>query len=394
MHSHLIRSRWAAFGAAVAVTMLGGGGIWAASASGPADSTTFVSTVPVRVLDTRLADSPIDTLGMGGHATLSLDAQLPDDALAVSLNVTVVNGTGASFLSVWPTGVDRPTVSSLNWADSDAHPNGVVVKLGSNYSIDLYNNNGSVDVVIDLGGYYVPNATSGEGIPGPKGDKGDKGDTGLTGLTGLTGATGATGATGPTGPTGPTGNAGDQGEQGIQGLTGATGDTGATGPTGPTGNTGDQGEQGIQGIQGEKGDQGDQGEQGIQGIQGEKGDKGDKGDQGEQGIQGIQGEKGDQGDPGTNGTNGTNGVTGWEMVTGSGTANNTGAPTVIAVDCPVGKVVVGGGYDSNKDGEQAPYVDQSGPNLTGTGWVVSATKATLPAPSASITVWAICVTAA
>src|SRR5262245_20698253 len=123
MRTHLLRSRWAAIGAAIAVSSLGGGSILAASASGETNSsTTFISIVPTRVLDTREASSPIHTLGPNGHATLSLASYVPVDATGVSMNVTVVNGTAPSFLTIYPTGMERPTASNLNWADSAAHP--------------------------------------------------------------------------------------------------------------------------------------------------------------------------------------------------------------------------------------------------------------------------------
>ena len=48
----LTRSRWAAIGAAVAVT-LGGGGLIGVSASGVGDSAALVAVDPVRILDTR-----------------------------------------------------------------------------------------------------------------------------------------------------------------------------------------------------------------------------------------------------------------------------------------------------------------------------------------------------
>ena len=57
------RSRWAAAGAALAITF-GGGGLFAAHATGnPSDASVLVPMAPVRVLDTREAASPIHALG-------------------------------------------------------------------------------------------------------------------------------------------------------------------------------------------------------------------------------------------------------------------------------------------------------------------------------------------
>jgi hypothetical protein len=68
--------------------------------------------------------------------------------------VTVVNTTAASYLTVWPDGTTRPTASDLNWVAGQTVPNRVVVKLGANGMVDVYNLAGSTDVVIDVVGWY------------------------------------------------------------------------------------------------------------------------------------------------------------------------------------------------------------------------------------------------
>jgi hypothetical protein len=83
--------------------VLSAGGVLVASAANSVPS-TFVATSPVRVLDTRPASSPIKILGPGAIITLSLAAYVPADATAVTLNVTALQGTATSFLTVYPTG--------------------------------------------------------------------------------------------------------------------------------------------------------------------------------------------------------------------------------------------------------------------------------------------------
>src|SRR5262249_50910718 len=122
------------------------------------------------------------TLGLGSNVTLSLASVVPADAVAVSLNVTVVNGTGSSFLLVYPTGTTKPTASNINWADSEAHSNAVNVKLGTNRSVDIFNNNGTVDVIVDVSGFYIPGGLGTQGPPGPPGAPGPKGDQGPPGV--------------------------------------------------------------------------------------------------------------------------------------------------------------------------------------------------------------------
>jgi hypothetical protein len=71
------------------------------------------------------------------------------------MNVTVTNTTLSSYLTVWPNLVTRPTASDLNWVAGQTVPNLVIVQLGANGSIDLYNLQGNTDVVLDVVGWYA-----------------------------------------------------------------------------------------------------------------------------------------------------------------------------------------------------------------------------------------------
>jgi hypothetical protein len=72
----------------------------------------------------------------------------------VVINVTVTNTTASSALIVWPDGVAKPLASDLNWTARITVPNLVVVKVGANGKIDVYNFSGSTAVVIDVAGYF------------------------------------------------------------------------------------------------------------------------------------------------------------------------------------------------------------------------------------------------
>ncbi len=66
---------------------------------------------------------------------------------AVVLNVTVTQPTSHGFLTVWPEGAARPTVSNLNFGAGETIPNLVVVKVGSGGQVDFYNgSSGTVQV--------------------------------------------------------------------------------------------------------------------------------------------------------------------------------------------------------------------------------------------------------
>lgn len=117
----------------------------------------YTARSPQRVLDTRTGSGP---LGAQGKITVDLSAQVPASATAVTLNLTGVGASQPTFVSAWPTGQPRPNASSLNLNNANATPNLVTVKLGTNRSVDLFNNAGTVNLIADLAGYYSPDTGS------------------------------------------------------------------------------------------------------------------------------------------------------------------------------------------------------------------------------------------
>jgi len=120
------------------------------AAADPAPS-TYTSLSPVRVLDTRTGGGPV---GPGGVRTLDLSARVPTTATAVVLNVTGVEPTAATVVTVFPAGATRPTASNLNLVPGDIRANQVTVTLGANRSVSVHNLSGNVHIVADLAGYY------------------------------------------------------------------------------------------------------------------------------------------------------------------------------------------------------------------------------------------------
>jgi hypothetical protein len=124
------------------------------------DADLFIPIDPVRIMDTR-PSSQIGALSSPWgpattHTITVADADhVPADADAVSLNVTVTNTTDESHLDLWPAGETQPTTSNLNWAPGSTLPNAVTVKVGSSGQINIYNNRGRADVIIDVLGYYA-----------------------------------------------------------------------------------------------------------------------------------------------------------------------------------------------------------------------------------------------
>jgi len=244
--SGLWRSRWAAMGAAVAVT-LGGGGLFVANAaSSPVSS--VVTITPARILDTRT------DVGLPGPFVSAVSQKLqvtgaivPAGSTGVLLNVTVVNPTANGFLAIRPgDATGAPSTSSLNFDAGDIVPNAVQVGLpttGANVgqidiTFDAYGAVGpTTEVLIDVVGYTVAGGAASSA--GPAGGAG----------IGPTGPEGDTGAAGPFGPSGPKGDTGTKGDTGNTGATGPKGDSGATGSAGPVGSAGAIGPAGPGGLQ-------------------------------------------------------------------------------------------------------------------------------------------------
>jgi hypothetical protein len=71
------------------------------------------------------------------------------------LNVTVVDPTESSFLTVFPQGASQPIVSSLNFTAGETLANLVTVPVGAQGGVTIYNHTGSTDVVVDLEGFFT-----------------------------------------------------------------------------------------------------------------------------------------------------------------------------------------------------------------------------------------------
>jgi fibronectin type III domain protein len=131
---------------------------WFTDGTTSAVGSLFVAVPPARILDTRTTNSPVGpnasivlpVAGQGGVPAMNA----PVAPTAVVLNLTATNPTTGSYLTAWPDGAARPLASDLNYVAGLTVPNLVVVKLGSTGAIDLYNAFGSVDMIVDVVGWY------------------------------------------------------------------------------------------------------------------------------------------------------------------------------------------------------------------------------------------------
>jgi hypothetical protein len=138
----------------------------------------YTPLTPFRICDTRQGtgtecsgSSGDDLLGQGQTMTFLVSSvtvggeSVPSGAQSVVLNVTAISGTAGTFLTVFPAGSLVPTASSLNPPAQTNQANLVVVAVGSGGQVSIYNSLGSINVAVDVEGYFAaPSGSS--SIPG------------------------------------------------------------------------------------------------------------------------------------------------------------------------------------------------------------------------------------
>ena len=79
---------------------------------------------------------------------------IPSSAAAYSLNFSVVPHGALYYMTVWPTGETRPTVSTLNDIPGTIIANAAIVTAGTGGKVSVYATN-DTDLVIDIDGYFA-----------------------------------------------------------------------------------------------------------------------------------------------------------------------------------------------------------------------------------------------
>ena len=163
--SNRLRVRWAAIGAAVAVT-LGAGTIATVDAiQSSGERLTYTAIEPCRLMNTRPGPNQVGprttplpegqpiTVNARGDQGNCTATDLPDDAAALQLNVTPVNATEATDITIWPDG-PIPQASSVNPRPGPPDPNAVTATLALDGTFQMQNKFGTIDMVIDVVGHY------------------------------------------------------------------------------------------------------------------------------------------------------------------------------------------------------------------------------------------------
>ena len=131
---------------------------------GAAVAGAYRPLTPARLLDTR-AESRQGScrpgcarLGPGGSLDLQVSGAggVPASGVsAVVLNVTVTGPSAGGYLTLYPAGQGRPLASNLNFRPGQTVANRVMVGLGEQGRVSIFNSAGGSDVVVDVGGWYT-----------------------------------------------------------------------------------------------------------------------------------------------------------------------------------------------------------------------------------------------
>src|SRR3954463_247398 len=125
----------------------------------PPGASAYVPLSPDRILDTRNGLGFPQRITAGQSFTLAL-TDVPAGSSAVVLNLTIDGPADAGFVTVFPTGVERPLASSINVdAPGVTIANLVTVPIGPRGTVDIFSQM-STDLVADVQGYYTPAASA------------------------------------------------------------------------------------------------------------------------------------------------------------------------------------------------------------------------------------------
>jgi len=124
-----------------------------------------------RIMDTRIgqgAPGPVPSMGSVSVQVTGQGGVPATGVSAVAVNVTVAAPTAAGYITVWPSGTSRQDTSNLNFQAGQDIPNLVLVPVGADGKIQLYNGSpGTVHLIADVAGYILGGTPSAPGAVAP-----------------------------------------------------------------------------------------------------------------------------------------------------------------------------------------------------------------------------------
>lgn len=120
----------------------------------------FVPITPCRIADTRNANGTFGGPQLARDSTrsfpvLNSKCSIPSNAIAYSVNATVVPNASLGYLTMWPSGSPQVVVSTLN-SDGRIKANAAIIPAGSDSggSVNVYVTD-PTQFVLDIDGYFV-----------------------------------------------------------------------------------------------------------------------------------------------------------------------------------------------------------------------------------------------
>ncbi len=136
----------------------------------PSATASITGVNPARLLETRSFLSTVDNkfnatgkFGPGGTQSVTVVGRggVPSTGVAaVALNVTATGGTLGSFLTVYPKGASRPNASNLNFTAGQNVPNMVMLPVGNDGQVTIFNLAGNTDVIVDVLAWFPDNSVT------------------------------------------------------------------------------------------------------------------------------------------------------------------------------------------------------------------------------------------
>lgn len=133
---------------------------------GPVTATTpsddlgadFYTLSPCRLYDSRNADGPL-TSGVARTLSAADLCAISPTARAIAVNVTVVAPTAQGRVTLYPSGINPPVVSTINFSSDVTRANNAIVLLdpdgtGTLKAVAFVQGEGTVHLIVDVTGYF------------------------------------------------------------------------------------------------------------------------------------------------------------------------------------------------------------------------------------------------
>lgn len=127
----------------------------------PSGGAHYNPVSPTRILDTRLGTGLSGAFVAGVARTLKVAGVhgVPSNAVAVTVNLTVVDESASGYVALTSKPTDSPSTSTLNLPRGDIRANGATVPLNPDGTLSatyMARLGATADLVLDLTGYFAP----------------------------------------------------------------------------------------------------------------------------------------------------------------------------------------------------------------------------------------------